>query len=53
MQRNERYFDKNDGKHNYYGEYESLDQIIDKYQTKPGEESVSEKEPEPTHKDDS
>ena len=31
MYRNERYFGKNDGKHNFYGELDNLDQIIDKY----------------------
>ena len=32
MHRNERYFSKNDGKHNYFGEDDALDKIIDKYQ---------------------
>ncbi len=43
MHRNERYFSKNDGKHNYFGEDDVLDKIIDKYQ-----EPKIESEEEPT-----
>jgi hypothetical protein len=48
MFRNERYFDKNDNKKNYYGQYE--DSQTETEDQKSSETAVIDKEPEPPRK---
>ncbi len=50
MHRNERYFDKNEGQHNHFGQLEENDPV-DVIETKPADDSNNETVKKPTKRD--